>query len=226
MEDTVIDFDALNEELDLADGRRKEDLLLARKPCENEEEDDLLGDLLNSIEEQEVKDLGIEKVLHAGITSDQQADYFIRRIKELQKKAEEIDRIADEQIKAHVDRVNEWRLRRLNELSYPMEHATSLLETYAAEKRAKSNKKTFKLIEGSFGFHKQQELYEHNDDKLRDYLISTSEGKEFLENLPPKVKWGELRKAGTLGEDGIFRLGKDALPGVIVTRRPDKFVIK
>lgn len=43
MEDTVIDFDALNEELDLADVSHKEDILLTRKTCKNEEEDDLLG---------------------------------------------------------------------------------------------------------------------------------------------------------------------------------------
>ena len=56
-------------------------------------------------------------------------------------------------------------------------------------------------------------------EKLQD-------GKQYLEEQEPKIKWGEFKKAGQIDDDGIFRYGKESVPGVVVTTRPDKFTIK
>ena len=186
-----------------------------------------MDDLLCDIEQQEVEELGLNAMSAiTGITNDRQADFFIRRYKQLKETAQTINDAADSRIKSYQEKVNNWRESELASINAQMEYVSATLEAFAKTRLVGSKKRSVKMIEGTLGFSKQQPKYEYDDKKLRDFLDTVKDGSKFLEPQEPKLKWGEFKKAGVLDDDGIFRFGEKAVPGVVVTMRPDKFAVK
>lgn len=189
-------------------------------------EQDLLNDLLFDIEQQEIDELNLNEVTPAaGIASDQQAEFFIRRYKRLKDTEEMINNTADQQIKAYREKVDNWRESELHSVKAQMDYISLILESYAKTKLT-GKKKSVKMIEGTLGFSKQQPKFDWDDKKLREFLSKTEGGSQYLEPQEPKVKWGEFKKAGDIDSDGIFRYNNETVPGVVVTTRPDKFSVK
>ena len=187
--------------------------------------DDLLEDLLSDIDEQEVNTLNLKKSFE-GITSREQAEYYIRRYKNIQKQIDDVNEIADGQIQSYKDKVENWRENQLTTLNNSADFISRLLQSYAEKEIPKTNKKTMKFIEGSIGFIKQSPSYEHKDDIILKNIDDLKDGERFLEYLPPRVKWAEMKKAGNSDADGVFRIDGVAVHGVTATHRPDKFVIR
>ena len=192
--------------------------------------DELLEDLLNDIEQQEIESLHMEDVIVAGVQNDKQADILLARYNRLSQRAADINEVANKAITSYREKVENWRSRELTGLNSSMSYISNLLEAYARVVLANSKRKSRSLPEGTFGFTKQQPKYDTNDDKLREFIsglnLDDKTRSKFLEKLPDKVKWGEFKKAGKLDKDGIFRYGEVAVPGVVVTMRPDKFSVK
>lgn len=188
-------------------------------------EEDFLVDLLQDIDAQDIKDLDLDTVQQTGITTEEQAEWFIHEYKQAKEQAEKAQAAADKYMAQRQAKVNAWLKPQLKNLEWRMEWAKSNLEEYA-KANIKGKKRSLKLIEGTIAFKKQQPAYEHNDDKIREFLSSVEGGKEFLTPQQPKVAWAQLKKAGTLDPNGIFRYGDQAVPGVVVTQRPDAFSVK
>ena len=220
-EDAFMDFGTLNREVEESLVKENPDLTSALPT-----KDELMEDLLSEIDEQEVKAADIDQVRNRGITNDDQADFFIRRYKALEDTCCNINDAADQKLSDYQEKVESWRENQLKSYQYTMDYIRGMLEAYAHSRLEGSKKRSLKLIEGSIGFVKQQPAYEHDDDKLREYLGSVSNGDKYLQQVPPKVKWGELKKIGTLDNDGVFRINGTAVPGVVVTKRQDKFAVK
>lgn len=189
--------------------------------------DDFLADLDECIEKQDIKELSLDGIPMSGIQREEQAEFFIHRYKQLKQECEDIDTAANNRIKEYGLKVNAWREGQLKKRQNTMAYYENVLENYA-QANISGKKKSISLIEGTLSFSKQQPEYDVNKDKVREYLLKLGEKEQekFLEPVPQKVKWADLKKAGKLDDHYIFRYGKDAVPGVVVTQRPDKFVIK
>lgn len=221
-EETMIDFGAIAREVESSMNMNGNPDLTSALPTQ----DELMEDLLSEIDEQETKELYLDQVQDRGITNDDQADFFIRRYKALVDTCCNINDAADRKISDYETKVEAWRESQLKNYQYTLEYIRGMLEAYTRTRLEGSKKKSVKLIEGSIGFIKQQPVYEHDDDQLREYLKTISNGDKYLQQVPPKVKWGELKKKGSLDDDGVFRVNGTAVPGVKVTQRPDKFGVK
>lgn len=187
-------------------------------------EDDLMTDLLEDIDQQDVEELGLDSVQEKGISNENQAEWFIGHYKMLAEQQEKINKTADEQIAAYTKKVNAWREKRLDETAFPMNYAMEQLKIYLNKQlQPGAKKKSIKFIEGTIGLYKQQPSYERNDDKIRKFLEDTNAS--FLEDQPKKVLWSDLKKSSKL-IDGIMYYNDQAVPGVVVTQKPDKFTVK
>ena len=189
-------------------------------------EEELLDDLLAAVDAQEVQYVQPNKAFSEGITTDLQAEYFIRRYKELEEEYNNIENLAGTQINQYKFRVTKWREKKQAEILPAMEYIKNMLQHYA-EKTISGKLRSRKFVTGTIGFTKQRDEYERNDEKIRHYLLKMGdEGSAFLEHVPEKVKWNELKKASTVDENGILRYAGRSIPGVVVCKRPDKFTVK
>jgi hypothetical protein len=211
----VIDFDAINAELDLAPD------ITSALPTE----EDIISDLLADIEQQSVDELELDTIEAKGVTSEGQANFLIRRYKRLKDTAQKINDTADEELRKYADKVNNWRDNELKSLSYQMDYIQAVLESYT-KANITGKKKSIKMIEGTLAISKQQPKIEYNEEQLRNFLATIKDGENFLEPQEPKLLWGEFKKASNVGTDNLLHYGDKTVPGVVVTIRPDKFAIK
>ena len=214
----IIDFDALNAELDAQ--LPPPDLTEALPTQE-----DILEGLLADIEQQSVDELKLDTIDTHGVTTQRQADFLIYRYKKLKETVATVNETADNQIQAYQDKVNHWRDSELAGMYAQMDYIQRVLEAYAKE-NITGKKKSLKMIEGTLSLSKQQPKIEYNEEKLREFLATIKEGENYLEPQEPKLLWGEFKKATKVGDDNLLRYGDKTVPGVVVTIRPDKFTIK
>ena len=113
----VIDFDALNAELDLAPD------ITSALPTE----EDIISDLLADIEQQSVDELELDTIEAKGVTSESQANFLIRRYKRLKDTAQKINDTADEELRKYADKVNNWRDNELKSLGYQMDYIQGIM---------------------------------------------------------------------------------------------------
>lgn len=217
----VIDFDALNAEMDATIAAAQTPDLTESLPTK----EDILDDFLADIEQQQVEDLKLDTIEIHGVSSERQADYLIGRYKRLKESVRDIDELADSRIKDYMDKVNRWRDSELKSLTAQMDYIQNVLESYA-KANITGKKKSIKMIEGTLSLSKQQPKIDYDEKKLRDFLATIKEGEQYLEPQEPKLLWGEFKKATKVGEDNLLRFGEKTVPGVVVTIRPDKFAIK
>lgn len=217
----VIDFDALNAEMDATIAAAQASDLTESLPTK----EDILDDFLADIEQQQVEDLKLDTIETNGVSSERQADYLIGRYKRLKESVQDIDELADSRIKDYMDKVNRWRDSELKSLTAQMDYIQNVLESYA-KANITGKKKSIKMIEGTLSLSKQQPKIEYDEKKLRNFLTTIKEGEQYLEPQEPKLLWGEFKKATKIGEDNLLRYGDKTVPGVVVTIRPDKFAIK
>lgn len=219
-----IDFGKIEEEENKKIEEEKE-AMAAAESFEPSGYDGLMDDLLSTIEKEDVEELKLDKVSERGIQNDDQADYYVGRILDLEKEIEDINTIAEKKIKEYTDKVTEWKDKVLKSPTGAHDYIQSLLEDYTRKRTEGLRKNSVALVNGTIGFRKTRDKFDVDEDKLRKYLDETGKTK-FLENQPSKVKWGEFKKTCHLGADGILRDGDTAVPGVVVTRRPDTFYVK
>lgn len=214
----IIDFDALNAELD---AQTPPPDLTSALPTE----EDILEDMLADIEQQNVEELKLDTIETHGVTSERQADFLIYRYKKLKEAMATINETADNRIASYQDKVNRWRNSELAPLDAQMDYIQKVLEVYA-KANITGKKRSLKMIEGTLSLSKQQPKIDYNEKKLREFLSTFKEGEKYLEPQEPKLLWGEFKKAAKVGNDNLLRYGDKTVPGVVVTIRPDKFAIK
>ena len=156
--------------------------------------------------------------------TDSDVDYYIRQVKLCQQHIDDAKAAADAYIEKKTQQVNKWFESSVSSDKFRMEQIKAALEEYAADKLKDSKKKSLKFIEGTLSFKKVPDTYKHDDDILRDYLLFA--GPKYLEEQPMKVLWSELKKAGSINQDGKFTLDGTVLEGVTVTKNPPSFTIK
>ena len=189
------------------------------------DQNELLEDLLDAIDEMDAQEAGIitNNAEAYVIDTPQQANYAIRKVKEIRKQMDDIHAMAKQELASHEAKVKEWEAKQVLSLEYSEQYFASRLEGYAhTHIDANGKKKSLSLIDGSIGFRKVQDSYDYDDKALIDGLKGTHD--ELIE-MKPAVKKAELKKAATVKEGKLY-LGDMLVPGVTVTAQPDKFEVK
>lgn len=194
--------------------------------------EDLTQSLLNFLEEQDEKafvpqiadnEMTEDEIAERfKITSKDQANYYVRKVKELELEEAEIEAMAQHQLERLQENIRLWKEKELKKLQYPKQFFIGLLETFAEEQLQDAKKKTLSLPNGSIGFKKQRDEY-HYDDKLLTEFLSHS--KYAHEETVIKINKTDLKKDLSV-VDGKAYLEGTLVPGIEVTEKEPKFEVK
>ena len=189
------------------------------------QQDELLEDLLDAIDSMEAEEAGIDTEASDAFVIDttQQANYAVRKVKEIRQQMEDIHTTAKAELEAHAAKVSEWEAKQLLSLEYSEQYFTSRLEGYAHQHiDPNGKKKSLSLINGSIGFKKQQPKYDYDDEKIINAL--KEKHPEFIK-YEPSLKKADLKKAATVVKGSVY-IDNVVVPGVTVTDQPEKFEVK
>lgn len=138
----------------------------------NQELNEKLLDMLDFIEDEEIEELGLEEANEEGfqIQNRDQAEYFLKKLKEMQAEMEEVKTYAKEYMAKQKEKISKWEESKLNEFEFMHDRYLNYLQEYAKNEIADSKKKSLKLVEGTLQFRKIADKYEYKDDVLLEYL--------------------------------------------------------
>lgn len=188
---------------------------------------EFMNEFMEEIEDAEVLDLGINledsdfKVLNKG-----QADFFLRKIKELQEEIDETNEFCDGQIKSYSEKINNHRDKKTSSAQNTIDYFTGLLQQFA-DKELEDNpkKKSIKLPFGTLSYKKQQDKLLITDEEQLIQVLTAN-------NLPgvkvvEKVSIDKKLIKGTIEtkEDGYYIDGIK-MPGVSVEVGQNTFGVK
>ena len=183
---------------------------------------DLLGDLLSFINEEEEQEIGVNESQPSRIENDMQANYFIRKVKELRKEKEQIFETAERELRRYEVKIEKWKKMMLSPLENKEKFFLQLLQQYAEEQLMGTGKKSMKLIEGTLGFCKKPDKYEYDEKTLLAYL--KEKYPDFV-RYKASVDKTELKKAAE-AKDGKLYLDGEEVPGVAVIPQEIGFDVK
>lgn len=171
-------------------------------------------------QDQELTDEAIKERFK--ITSKDQANYYVRKFKELEIAEAEIRDTAERQIKRTRENIGLWEEQELKKLQYPKNFFANLLQEYAAEQLADATKKTLSLPNGKIGFKKQKDEYQYDEELLKSQLADSKYAKHQVE---VKIDKNSLKKDISV-VDGKAYLEGALIPGIHVIPRAEKFEVK
>lgn len=190
-------------------------------------ENNLLNDFMEEIDDLEVSELGINiDDTDFRVMNKSQANFFLRKIRDLEADNAEIENFCKEQIRSFTEKTENYKNKKLNSNINTIEYFKTLLQQYADSEIEKNpKKKSYKLPFGTIGYKKSQ-------DKL---LIENEKSViEFLkENNIPGVRVVEketldkmlLKSSIETREDGFYIDGVK-LVGVAIESGGDVFGVK
>lgn len=159
------------------------------------------------------------------ITSMQSADYFVRKIKEIQLYEAEVDATVQAEIERVKTNAEAWAIKEKEKNAFIKSFFKSLLETYAKEQLKDKKTKTLTFPSGSLCFRKQQNEYSY-DDKLVLKFLETSKPDLIKKEIIEKYDKKELKALLTEQPNGKVMLEDKLVPGISFTERDLKFEIK
>ena len=189
----------------------KTDVPMDEITSQSEVDKSLIDNLLDSIDIEDGTDVLDKKEL-----TDNDVEYYIRRVKKNNKAIEDAKAAANAYLDKKKEQVDTWLTAQTASYSSDIEYVTGLLEEYAKSKLDGSKKKSIKFIEGTIGFRKTPDTYEYDDDTLRATLQFV--GDKYLKEQPLKVLHAELKKAGKVDDNGNFCLDGQVIEGIKVTK--------
>lgn len=187
---------------------------------------DLDKQLASFIDAEDIKQVGDPKQQGFIIEDDRQADYIVKKIKEIRNQKEEVQAVAKKAIDDYTAKVQKFEETQLNPLTYQEEYLTKILEAYAIERLKGSKKKSIKLIEGTIGFHKKPILISYDEPIVMEFMKDHPDiGRKFTKTNISLDKM-KIRKSGILDENNALTLDSVTIPGIVAEEQPDSFTIK
>ena len=126
----------------------------------------------NLIEEEKNSELGFTEELQnfideenrnlAVVSTIDEANYTIRRIKELQEQKEHDIAEAERMLKLYKDKVKMFVDSKCSSYDFEIERLQQMLEPYIQSSLEETGKKSVKFIEGTAGYRKQEKLIDHD----------------------------------------------------------------
>lgn len=155
------------------------------------------------------------------VTNEEQANWALRKIKDLQTQKNENIALAESEI----SKIEAWLEQENGKLDNSIEYFQGLLAEYAMKQREENPKfKSMKLPYGAIRFRKQQPKYHYNEEKLLESLKRAGKT-EFIKikEAPDKAA---VKKAFAIHEDKLVDPDTgEFIEGVTVEHREDKFEV-
>lgn len=184
----------------------------------------LLDEMYNDIVDDEAKKLGINvEDENFRVMDANQANFFLRRLDQINKEKKEINDMCDKEIEDFINRVNSFRNSKTITLDNTSNFFTSLLEKYAQNELSHSNKKSLKLPFGTLQFKKSLDKYEYEDEKVLAFISDNN--LSGLTRTKIELSKKELKSALVIEEDKIYLNDKE-IEGVKITPGSTSFSIK
>lgn len=182
--------------------------------------DELYEDITNA----EVEELNIDiSSKDFNITNENQANFFLRRLSELNEEKNKINEACDKEIDAFVQKVNAFRNKELQQHENTEKYFNELLEKYANIELANSNKKSLKLPFGTLQYKTSARKFEYDDKLLMEY-IKTNNLSEFI-RTKEEINKVDLKKSIKI-VDGEASINGEYVDGITVCEPETKFTIK
>lgn len=187
----------------------------------------------NLIEEEKNSELGFTEELQnfideenrnlAVVSTIDEANYTIRRIKELQEQKEHDIAEAERMLKLYKDKVKMFVDSKCSSYDFEIERLQQMLEPYIQSSLEETGKKSVKFIEGTAGYRKQEKLIDHDDVELEKEVKGIDDEKYF--KTVTKFSWSNLKKDLEF-VDGKVLLNDKELTNVRYEDRDDVFYVK
>ena len=180
--------------------------------------------LVDFLNQEEKKELDIPSEDNK-ISSKEEANYYIRRVKELALNVSEINDTADNEIKKQTERINKWRTNSINEYQFIMNKYTDMLRDFWIENN--KNGATMKLSQGSLCMRKMKDKEEYDADAVNRFLENNCLY-QYMDRVPSKAK---IKEAMTINDDGSVSIPAGSyhtyiLDGFKVIPQDPKFEVK
>lgn len=190
------------------------------------ENSNILESLFDEITEEEVKELGIEiENERFAITSDEQANFFLRRLQEVRSEKDKINTTCNNEIERFTNKVNNFRAKEILSLENTENYFCTLLEAYAKKQLEGSKKKSLKLPFGTMSFKKGQRKVIYDDEELTKF-IKQNNLNQFI-RTKEEINKADLKKALEFNEqDGTASLNGQVIIGITTTPGEESFSIK
>lgn len=190
------------------------------------ENSDILDSLFDEITEEEVKELGIEiENERFAITSDEQANFFLRRLQEIRSEKDKINTTCNNEIERFVSKVNNFRAKEILSLENTENYFSTLLESYAKKQLEGSKKKSLKLPFGTMSFKKGQRKIVYDDETLANFIKSNNLN-QFI-RTKEEINKSELKKSLEFNEEnGVALFNGQVVEGITTSPAEESFSIK
>lgn len=187
----------------------------------------------NLIEEEKNSELGFTEELQnfideenrnlAVVSTIDEANYTIRRIKELQEQKEHDIAEAERMLKLYKDKVKMFVDSKCSSYDFEIERLQQMLEPYIQSSLEQTGKKSVKFIEGTAGYRKQEKLIDHDDVELEKEVKGIDDEKYF--KTVTKFSWSNLKKDLEFVDGKVLLNGKE-LTNVQYEDCDDAFYVK
>lgn len=187
--------------------------------------DEFLEELYDLIVDEEAEKLGInisDEKYH--IMGDSQANFFLRRLSELEAENQKINEMCDAEIQAFVDKVNKFRESKLKTNKGTMDYFNTLLEKYAHSQLDGTKKKSLKLPFGTLQFRTSPEKLNYVDPEVVLKMLQNNNMNELV-RTKTEIDKTNLKKAINI-IDGKAYLNGVELAGVEVEPPQTSFSVK
>src|SRR5690625_2507636 len=156
------------------------------------------------------------------VDNEQKANWALRKIKELQQEIEDNTRLAEKEI----DKIERWKTKQNEQLADSVLYFESLLNDYAARKRAEDpNFKSMSLPNGRIGYRKQQPRWNYDDETLLKYLERTELDELIRVSKAPNK--AEIRKQfEVVGDKVINTETGEVVEGIDIVHRDEVFNVR
>lgn len=172
---------------------------------------------LNLIEDEKNSELGFTEELQnfideenrnlAVVSTIDEANYTIRRIKELQEQKEHDIAEAERMLKLYKDKVKMFVDSKCSSYDFEIERLQQMLEPYIQSSLEQTGKKSVKFIEGTAGYRKQEKLIDHDDVELEKEVKGIDDEKYF--KTVTKFSWSNLKKDLEFVDGKVLLNGKE-----------------
>jgi phage host-nuclease inhibitor protein Gam len=155
------------------------------------------------------------------VDDDQKADWALRKIAAVKAQKADIKAQAEQQMNV----IKQWETEQAERLEKDVEYFTSMLISYATQKRESNPKfKTQKLPHGKIGFRKQQPQWMFDDDIVSKLKKSGNGALIRIKEEPDKVAMKKL--LSVQGNKAVDLSTGEIVPGITVDVRDDNPIVE
>ena len=156
------------------------------------------------------------------INDESQANWALRKIKQLQDEKEKNISLAN----AEIEKIEEWLNSMNDQVQQSIDYFQSLLAEYAMEQRKNNPKfKSLKLPNGRIGFRKQQPKWNYDNDKLIE-VLKTSKRTDLI-RIKEELDKAAIKKAFVVADDKVINPDTgEVVEGIAIEQREDAFNVE